>query len=89
MREGREVCCDSETPTSPYGGSCCNSEKCDEVGKIREISIKQVNYGYIVNVGCHTFAIESVAKLSDMLNKYLLQPNVTEKLWYDGTLFKS
>lgn len=89
MREGREVCCDSESPMSqtPYGGTCCN-EKCDEIGKIREICIKQVNYGYIVNVGCHTFAVESAVKLGELLNKYLMQPNATEKLWYDGTLFK-
>ena len=84
MREGREVCCDSE----PSLGSCCGSEKCDKIGQIREVSIRQVNYGYVVVVGCHTFAIESVAKLSEMLNTYLLKPNETEKQWYNGTLFK-
>lgn len=82
-----EVCCESDRPMAM--GSCCGEKSSsDEVGKIREISIRQVNYGYIVNVGCHTFAIESVSKLSEMLNAYLLQPNATEKQWYDGTLFK-
>lgn len=83
-----EVCCESDRPMGL--SSCCGGEKCssDEVGKIREVSIRQVNYGYVVVVGCHTFAIESVAKLSEMLNTYLLKPNETEKQWYNGTLFK-
>jgi len=82
MRErerGGEVCCDSE---------CCEKSSSDGIGKIREIIIKQVNYGYIVNVGCHTFAVESVVRLNELLNAYLLQPDATEKSWYDGTLFK-
>ena len=89
MRNQGDVCCDLESPMgSALVEPCCEKSSSDEIGKIREINIRQVNYGYVVNVGCHTFAIESVARLSEMLNKYLLQPNATEKLWYDGTLFK-
>jgi hypothetical protein len=85
MRERDELC---EEDPGPCREICDYEEKKDETGKIREIIIKQVNYGYIVKVGCHTFAIESSSKLSDLLNKYLLQPIDTEKSWHAGTLLK-
>lgn len=88
MRDRDEVCCDSGSMPSAMPFGCCEKSSSNEVGRIREICIKQVDYGYVVNVGCHTFAIESVDRLNELLNKYLLQPNATEKLWYDGTLFK-
>ena len=52
----------------------------------REINIRPLNYGYVVNIGCQTFAIESVEKLVSNLEKYLNSPNETEKEWFSGNL---
>ena len=54
----------------------------------REINIRPLNYGYIVNIGCQTFAIESVEKLISNLEKYLNSPIETEKKWFSGNLLK-
>ena len=54
----------------------------------REINIRPLNFGYVVNIGCQTFAIESVEKLVSNLEKYLNSPNDTEKEWFSGNLLK-
>ena len=54
----------------------------------REIKIKQLNHGYVVNIGCQTFAIESVGKLVSNLEKYLNSPIETETEWLSGNLLK-
>ena len=54
----------------------------------REINIRPLNHGYVVNVGCQTFAIESVEKLISNLEKYLHSPIETEKEWFSGNLLK-
>ena len=52
----------------------------------REINIRPLNYGYVVNIGCQMFAIESVEKLISNLEKYLNSPNESEKEWFSGNL---
>lgn len=53
-----------------------------------EVNIKQVNNGFIVNVGCQTFAFESFEKLSKYMGMYFENPTeVTSKHW-KGELFK-
>jgi len=55
--------------------------------KIRPISIKEMHYGYIVEVGCKSFCIESASKLVAKLAEYINNPAATEQKWYDGKLF--
>lgn len=72
-----EVC--SEPATQAYCGEIDAPKSAD---KIREISISELNYGYIVRVGCHSFAIESSEKLLQALNEYIKSPSLTEEKWY-------
>ena len=55
--------------------------------KIRQINIEEVNRGFIVRVGCHTFAISTKAELTTKLGEYINEPAKTEKKWYAGDLF--
>jgi hypothetical protein len=84
-------CCMGQTdgPTDCERESDCNESWCKEdtsLGKIRDVKINQVNYGYIVNIGCHTFAFETAERLIEKLGIYLKEPNKTERSWYQGTL---
>lgn len=55
--------------------------------KIRQINIEEVNRGFIVRVGCHTFAISTKAELTTKLTEYINEPEKTEQKWYKGELF--
>jgi hypothetical protein len=55
--------------------------------KIRQINIEELNRGFIVRVGCHTFAISTRAELTTKLTEYINEPIKTEKKWYKGDLF--
>jgi hypothetical protein len=57
------------------------------VNKIRQINIEEVNRGFVVRVGCHTFAISTKAELTTKLTEYINEPDKTEKKWYAGDLF--
>lgn len=59
----------------------------NQPNKIRNILIKEVNRGFIVEVGCHTFAISTRAELTTKLTEYINEPDKTEKKWYDNNLF--
>jgi hypothetical protein len=77
----------------PYrdNSSCCNSEvepALTSQPKIRQINIKQLSLGYIVQVGCQEFAIETSEKLLVGLATYLKDPQGTEKAWFDGKFLK-
>lgn len=56
---------------------------------IFNISIRQLSYGYIVEVGCKTFAIETSSKLSSLLTRYLNNPVEVHKQYSEGTLFQT
>src|SRR5208283_2781499 len=53
------------------------------VDKIREILIKQIDYGYLVKVGCQSLAIETSEKLLLGLKKYLDNPITTENKYFN------
>lgn len=54
--------------------------------RIKEIRITQVDHGYIVNIGCQTFAIESSKRLVKNIEKYLESPQEIEKAWMNKSL---
>jgi hypothetical protein len=54
--------------------------------QIRPINIEQLHHGYIVRVGCHSFAIENKSRLIDKLSDYIQEPSLMEKKWFDGEL---
>lgn len=54
-----------------------------------QITIQQQAYGYIVNVGCKVFAIETSEKLIELLSRYLQNPKEVQKQFEEGTLFKA
>jgi hypothetical protein len=53
-----------------------------------EVSIRQVNNGFIVNVGCQTFAFEKFETASKYMAMYFENPPETLHKYYAGTLFK-
>ena len=53
-----------------------------------EVSIRQVNNGFIVNVGCQTFAFEKFETASKYMAMYFENPSETLHKYYAGTLFK-
>jgi hypothetical protein len=54
--------------------------------KIRGITIKQLDLGYVVKVGCKSFAIETKEKLLDALEAYLTKPDEIENLYNKGKI---
>lgn len=54
---------------------------------IRQLSIRQLNKGYIVTVGCHEFAITDSKTLIKKLSEYIKDPQITEEKWFKGELF--
>lgn len=53
---------------------------------IRTINIRQLNHGYVVEVGCQTLAIESATKLVALFTEYVLNPIATEQKYREGKL---
>lgn len=91
--QGLQDTCRAEQPTSCIGADqyVVNREipvpPNGQVNKIRQINIEEVNRGFIVRVGCHTFAISTRAELTTKLTEYINEPDSTEKKWYDNKLF--
>lgn len=56
-------------------------------GKIYQIIIEQLDLGYLVNVGCKRFAIQTAEDLLEKLKTYILAPDETEKKYSKGELF--
>jgi hypothetical protein len=55
---------------------------------MREVAIRQLNYGYVVNVGCKSFAFETSEKLIENLIAYINNPDKVEEDWRRGTFLK-
>lgn len=68
-------CDPTPAPTAPFGPD-----------RIKEIRISQVDHGYIINVGCQTFAVESIKRLVKNIEKYLESPEEIEKAWMSKNL---
>lgn len=47
----------------------------------KSVRIAPLNHGFVVEVGCQSFAIESVDKVTTLLNAYLKHPVETETAW--------
>ncbi len=66
-------------PTESYGNTNSNE-------KIREIHIIELNRGFTVQVGCHTFAISKAEELIQLLSEYIAHPSETESKWFNNQL---
>lgn len=55
--------------------------------KIRTVTIRQLDHGYLVDVGCQCFAIQDWSILIGKLALYLQNPDEIEKKHLDGKLF--
>jgi len=56
-------------------------DECVKRNKAREVRITQIDYGYIVKVGCQTLVFENMDTLIEKLTAYLKDPNAVEKKW--------
>lgn len=52
-----------------------------------EIRVNPMDHGYLVQVGCKSFAIESKDKLLTYLAMYIDSPEATTKKYMEGKLF--
>jgi len=50
--------------------------------RIKQINIEQLDYGFILRVGCQTVAIEEKETLLRVLGKYIENPSRVESNWY-------
>ena len=81
-----QPCCESEArccDDRPNGGLVAKYPD-----KARSINIEQMDYGYIVRVGCQTFAVETIEKVINNLVDYLQDPGKTEQEWYKTRTLK-
>lgn len=47
------------------------------------INIETKNYGFVVHIGCQTFAIEKPETVGTIIGKFLANPVEAEKAWYN------
>lgn len=86
MEERNVPCQDREYPReAPLMG--IDSQAPMVENKIRETRIQQLNSGYLVNVGCHSFAFSTKEELVTKLMQYINAPAETERKWFSGELF--
>jgi hypothetical protein len=52
------------------------------------VNIRQVHNGFVVEVGCQTFAFETFSKLSKYLDMYYSNPQETIRKHDTGELFQ-
>ena len=52
-----------------------------ESSSLREVNIKPLNSGYLVNVGCQSVAVETTENLLKALGEYLNNPTGFERAW--------
>ena len=55
--------------------------------KIRQINIEELSRGFIVRVGCQTFAVSTKKELVSELLTYIDDPAETERRWEADNLF--
>ena len=79
-------CCAKESRPEPCDiersyGEVCAPDTPDR-NRARPICIEELDYGYLVKVGCQTVVIEKTEKLIKVLSQYLTDPQATEKLYH-------
>jgi hypothetical protein len=57
--------------------------------KVRDIKIRQLDHGYVVEIGCQEFAVEYASTLIAKFSEYILSPGETEEKWAEGKLFEN
>ena len=57
-------------------------------GRAYSIHIEPLNFGYMVRVGCQSFAIESTDKLVTALAAYLAEPEKVQNMWFAGQFLR-
>lgn len=62
-------------------------EELNQTKQMREVKIKALDHGYIVEVGCAKIAFTNQNFLADALIRYMEDPTKVEKQWHEGTLF--
>ena len=80
--------CDIGEAPMPQGREDRVTNEDISVRRMRDVTIRQLNYGYVINIDCHSFAIENADKLLELVGKYIKSPTSTEKSWFNGTLLK-
>lgn len=55
-------------------------------GKMREVWISELNYGYILTIGCHKFAFETHERALANLAEYMKDPDGVERKWFANEL---
>jgi hypothetical protein len=55
--------------------------------RMRETRIQQLSSGYVVSVGCQSFAFSTKEEMVGKLLEYINSPAITEKNWFSGKLF--
>ena len=63
--------------------TCCAEQpvRTPSPERAREINIRPLDHGYVINIGCQTFAIEQISDLIPYLEGYLRRPQETELRW--------
>ena len=91
LGDAREPCCEQDrTRADSLSEMCCEESMpmaAAPSGNVRDIAIVKLNYGYVVTVGCHKFAIETPETVIAKLGEYLKDPLGTEMKWFEGKLF--
>jgi len=71
-RDDGPTCCDEE---------CAVPAGIPDGGRMHNVSIHPLDYGWNVKIGCQNFAVETVEKLIKNLEAYLNDPLDTERQW--------
>lgn len=71
-----------DVPASSMGNVESNKQK------IYSINIEELDYGYILRVGCKSFAFVDKQLMLDYLTKYMDNPQEMENKYYNNELFK-
>lgn len=71
-----------DVPASSMGNVESNKQK------IHSINIEELDYGYILRVGCKSFAFIDKQLMLDYLTKYMDNPYEMENKYYNNELFK-
>ncbi len=56
--------------------------------RMRDVKIRQLHRGYVVDVGCHSFAFSTKEEMMKYLTTYIDNPQETEKSFNEGLLFE-
>jgi len=57
--------------------------------KMKDVIIKQMDYGFLVKIGCQTLCIESPKKLLKALKKYMKNPGAVEEQHMGGEFMEN